>query len=77
MRVIQLEHPAILNNLLSDMYVRKEQHAGSTFSFEQTLALSSILSYIMGINSLSNCYMLFVVVFGKYPFEKDTKRNMY
>ena len=30
------------------MYVRKEQHAGSTFSFEQTLALSSeILSYIM------------------------------
>ena len=75
MRVIQLEHPAILDNFLSDMYVRKEQHARSTFSFEQTLALSSeILSYIMENKVvyyyLSNFHMLSPVVFGKYPFEK-------
>ena len=81
MRVIQLKHPAILDNLLSDMYVHKEHHARSTFSFEQMLALSSeILSYIMENKVvyyyLSNFHMLSAFVFGKYPFSKDTIRNM-
>ena len=81
MRVIQLEHPAILDNLLSDMYVHKEHHARSTFSFEQMLALSSeILSYIMENKVvyyyLSNFQMLSAFVFGKYPFSKVTIRNM-
>ena len=45
MRVIQLEHLAILDNLLSDMYVRNEQHARSTFVVDMAFLCSKFHNF--------------------------------